>query len=272
MNIERFSFPDGQPHVIVKNESAETELVVRITNPKELFETLLIGDALTQQLGRPPELVVSYLMGARMDRAMPEDERGFHPFTLDVVCKVLDDIAWPKITVFDPHSPVTTTLLGAERILPVAQVRAALLASPPDTLVVVPDAGAVNRTADIIVATGIVENLRLVYLQKKRDPATGKLSGFQFAEGSNSIVNGYHCLIVDDICDGGGTFVGQAEVLRNAGAAGVSLFVSHGIFSNKVWGFNLPGIDHIFTTNSYRDWGNTDVKGPNMTVFPWRIT
>jgi ribose-phosphate pyrophosphokinase len=56
------------------------------------------------------------------------------------------------------------------------------------------------------------------------------------------------CLIVDDICDGGATFVALARKLREAGAIEVSLFVTHGIFSK---GKDLEGIDNIYTTGSF---------------------
>lgn len=57
------------------------------------------------------------------------------------------------------------------------------------------------------------------------------------------------CFIVDDICDGGGTFIGTAAMLKSKGAAKVVLIVSHGIFSK---GERLEGIDEIFSTDSFR--------------------
>ena len=38
-------------------------------------------------------------------------------------------------------------------------------------------------------------------------------------------------LIVDDICDGGMTFIKVAEVLKNFGTKQIDLAVSHGLFS-----------------------------------------
>ena len=60
------------------------------------------------------------------------------------------------------------------------------------------------------------------------------------------------CLILDDICDGGGTFTGLSHVLRGTyGARAVDLFVTHGIFSK---GLPLDGIRAVHTTDSYRPW------------------
>jgi ribose-phosphate pyrophosphokinase len=55
---------------------------------------------------------------------------------------------------------------------------------------------------------------------------------------------------VDDICDGGGTFIGLAALLKSHNAGHIVLIVSHGIFSK---GFDLAHIDAIYTTNSFKD-------------------
>lgn len=61
-----------------------------------------------------------------------------------------------------------------------------------------------------------------------------------------------HCLIVDDIADGGRTFRNLALALKNSGARKVFLYVSHGQFN---YGFSelQQSINHIFCTNSFRD-------------------
>jgi ribose-phosphate pyrophosphokinase len=85
-------------------------------------------------------------------------------------------------------------------------------------------------------------------LSKKRDVASGKLTGFSLMAGD---VRGRDLLIVDDLCDAGGTFIGSAQVLREAGAHSVSLYVTHGIFSKGVEHLFANGIDAIYTTTSY---------------------
>jgi len=61
------------------------------------------------------------------------------------------------------------------------------------------------------------------------------------------------CIIVDDICDGGGTFIGLAEELRRRNAASLYLYVTHGIFSKDA---DVKLLDHfakVYTTNSIKD-------------------
>jgi ribose-phosphate pyrophosphokinase len=71
-------------------------------------------------------------------------------------------------------------------------------------------------------------------------------------------------LIVDDLCDGGGTFTAHASVLLAAGATAVDLYVTHGIFSK---GLPLDHIDRVFTTDSYRRRGTYT----RATVFPVKM-
>ena len=66
-------------------------------------------------------------------------------------------------------------------------------------------------------------------------------------------------MIVDDICDGGGTFVGLGQALKKRGAGDLCLFVTHGIFSK---GFHdlMKYFKHIYFTNSFYTFGkDTDL-------------
>ena len=62
---------------------------------------------------------------------------------------------------------------------------------------------------------------------------------------------GKDCVIVDDICDGGRTFIELAKVLKERGAGKIGLFVTHGIFSQGVGVLFDNGIDFIYTTDSF---------------------
>jgi ribose-phosphate pyrophosphokinase len=58
-----------------------------------------------------------------------------------------------------------------------------------------------------------------------------------------------HCFVVDDICDGGATFIELAKHLSNP--ASLTLCVTHGIFSKGVERLFDAGYTKIITTNSY---------------------
>lgn len=99
------------------------------------------------------------------------------------------------------------------------------------TAVIAPDKGAVERAAEASRALGVP----LLTAGKVRDSATGKLSGFTAPDG----IEPGRFLVVDDICDGGGTFAGLAQVVREAEpAAQLHLWVTHGLFTGR-WRENL---------------------------------
>ena len=59
------------------------------------------------------------------------------------------------------------------------------------------------------------------------------------------------CLIIDDICDGGGTFIGLAKELKQKNAGDLYLAVSHGIFSKGLEALNTY-FTKLYTTDSFK--------------------
>jgi ribose-phosphate pyrophosphokinase len=82
--------------------------------------------------------------------------------------------------------------------------------------------------------------------EKERDPETGKLTGFYI----NDKIKDYEAaLMVDDICDGGGTFIGLAESIKAVNAdIFLALYVSHGIFSKGLEPLERA-FDWVFTSD-----------------------
>ena len=101
-----------------------------------------------------------------------------------------------------------------------------------------PDKGASLKVTS--VANGYTDNI--IQLSKCRDVSTGHIQGIDIVTGN---VKGEDILIIDDICDGGMTFISAAEVLKYNGAKSVSLYVTHGIFSKGLQAFHGM-IDYIF--------------------------
>lgn len=264
LHTESFVFPDGQPHVTteIRHIGKPTQVVARIRDGQDLLEVLLAVDALRGADVDQVNLFITYLLGARMDRRIPRETEPdgawqYHPFTLKVVADVLRTGHFSRISVLDPHSDVACALLNATAVSPERYVNQALfdLGANSDIVLIAPDAGASKQVTQVAVGNG----LPVVQCFKHRDVHTGKLSGFG-VENTGKLV-GARTLIIDDICDGGGTFVGLAKELRAVGAEEVHLYVTHGIFSN---GTKLEGIDRIFMTDSYQDFSSTQ----DLTVYP----
>lgn len=238
--FKTFTFPDGQPHFILETYEREFQSVViemAIKSPSDLFLCLMANDVLRQHGYSEISLDIRYLMGARMDRAISSLE----PFSLQLVARLLNGGGFTKIRILDAHSEVATRLIrNSVNALPFKVVEQVLTTTK--AVPICPDKGAVERVKELA--------RKFVKCLKTRDMATGALSGFAVTDDgplSPKHLRDNNAVIIDDICDGGGTFVGLAKELRKAGAKKVFLYVTHGIFSK---GLPLEGIDHVYTTDT----------------------
>lgn len=201
-----------------------------------IFKILMATD-IKRRAGHKFDLFLPYLPYSRQDRVTSLLE----PFALKVLGDILNAQEYRQIYTLDVHSDVAGACIENLVNIPVDFMVLHQVPDLSDKILVVPDQGASKR----LYKLGVDFKGKVTAI-KHRDTATGMLS----IEAVCGEVAGEDCLIVDDICDGGGTFVLLAEELRKRGAASVDLFVTHGIFSK---GVELEGIDRIYTTNSYRD-------------------
>jgi len=262
--FKTFTFPDGQPHFKLETYGREFDSVnieVALKSPNELF-TLILANSVLRECGYSEvNLDIRYLLAARMDREIDS----LQPFTLRVVSGMLNNCGFSKVRILDVHSEVATRLIrNSENVLPIETVRQALITLGYPT-VVCPDKGAYDRVSKITHEVG--SWTPFIQCGKKRDPNTGALSGFEILD-YKSMDQPYsdNLLIIDDICDGGGTFVGLASELRAHGAKKVFLYVTHNVQSKQL----LDGIDGIYTTDSYTSTRSMvmDGHGRNYVVIP----
>ena len=258
-------FPDGQPHIkidvataAVLNVKEPLQIVSRVANANDLMLLLFIKNTLDYMEFEAIELKIYYLLAARMDRVMKDGE----PFSLKVIATILNQANFKKITIFDPHSEVSTALI--ERSYTTTNhlfVKDCLQDyfkknEATEYCLASPDAGALKKIHKLAQQLNITD---VVECMKERDVKTGQLTNFKvFSENLHNKT----CFIIDDICDGGGTFIGTATALKKLGAKKIVLVVSHGIFSR---GYKLENVDEIYTTDSYKEFLNIT---ENFTVFP----
>jgi len=205
-------------------------------------------------------------MGARMDRRLSDSE----PYTLRVICDIINSFECDSVSVFCPHSQATSDLLnnyvefnsGAEAaffdacIHKFLQVNASEIAKygrlssevrnlcrQEEVSLVFPDAGGIKRFNKSPLL-GWWPKASLVIMYKERDERTSTIITTKLLSGT---VN-KNCIIIDDLCDGGRTFTECAKVLEANGAEKIGLSVAHGIFSK---GLPLEGIDFVSCSNSY---------------------
>lgn len=244
--FEAFTFSGGEPHIRFQAEDLAGVEAVTLTHRIQSFNDmgllLLAVDALHRAGVRHLEAVLPYFPGARQDRVMVAGE----PLTAKVYANLLNALPLHNVLVYDAHSEVTPAVLERCQVVSNHRFIERILQDLSVDKLVSPDGGALKKIYKLSAYLGGVD---VVEGSKIRDVRTGKLSGFQaFTEP----LDGADCLIVDDICDGGGTFLGLAQTLKDKGAGKLYLAVSHGIF-NKGVEVLAATFDHIYTTNSFRD-------------------
>ncbi|MCV6630794.1 MAG: ribose-phosphate diphosphokinase [Flavobacteriaceae bacterium] len=249
-------FPGGEPHIEIEPlQDTKTAVCIchRIGNFEDFGFLLLAIGALKRMGIRSISAFIPYFPAARQDRVTTPGTA----LSVKVYADILNQQGLDQLLIFDPHSEVTTAVLQAPTVLSNhIFIQELLQELPPDLYIVSPDAGAQKKIYEL---GGYLQDYEVIEAGKKRDVKSGKLSGFRvYAED----LEGRDCLIVDDICDGGGTFIGLAAALKAKNAGNLYLAVSHGIFSK-----GLEPLETVFTkvycTNSFRDMP----KHPLLTQF-----
>lgn len=183
------------------------------------------------------KLIVPFLPYGRQDKDVTNDST----FALWPIYKVLKTM-FDEIITYDAHNPLTG--FGLYRSYSPEAHFLDVFDSIRDDLIVFPDKGAFARYEHIfpVAAHSVVGD-------KVRDQATGKITGLTL-NGHTGLIAERRCIIFDDICDGGMTFIKMAEKLKEHGAKRIELCVSHGIFSRGTGVLFNAGIEKIHTTNS----------------------
>jgi ribose-phosphate pyrophosphokinase len=112
------------------------------------------------------------------------------------------------------------------------------------SVIIAPDKGAYNR------ARAMAKRLKVPALMvEKKRLGPGKMKITSFPDSKH--VQHCDCYIVDDILDTGGTVCAVARALKKAGARSVTVFVSHGLFSQTAAEtIQRSPIERIYVTNS----------------------
>lgn len=199
-------------------------------------------------------LTVAYLACARQDRVCNKGECA----SANIVLDWIEQLGYNFVYVLDIHNVNSLknrhiVNLDKRYVFKLAEeINGKSFYSEYDTFLA-PDKGAEEQVKNL----AWYFDKEFVSCSKERDPMTGKLSGFTL----NGSVKGKKVLIVDDLLDAGGTFLGIKELLTEAEV--VSLYVTHGIFSKGVE-VVTDVFDKVYCTNSYYE--PDEYTPQNLTV------
>jgi ribose-phosphate pyrophosphokinase len=254
-------FPDGQQALDITNPGHVSGTTVWIYARLNTFADLEIivcaNQALKEAGAKEVSLYVPYFIGARSDRKFRE---GSVNYLKAVICPLINSQNFAKVKVVDPHSDVLEACLNNyEKVSNLELVKWALPKidntneAREKVVLVSPDAGALKKVYDV------AENLRIdkiVIAAKHRDINSGRITHTD-VPGLDAYRTDSTFVIIDDICDGGRTFIEIAKAItskvwpRDEYFRGkIYLIVSHGIFSSGFLELE-EYVDGIFCTDSY---------------------
>lgn len=224
------SFSDGETRVeLHENIRGRDVFIVQPTcSPanQHIMEALVMIDACRRASAKRITMVCPYFGYARQERKSAPRT----PITAKLVSDLFTVAGIDRMLVMELH---TSAIQGFFNI-PVDHLFAKPIFGPyfsqlENALVVSPDAGGTERAR----AMAKYLDCGLAIVDKRRDKPNESEVMHVIGE-----VQGKDCLIVDDICDTGGSLCKAAEALMEKGAASVSAAITHPVLSG-------PAIERI---------------------------
>jgi len=247
INVSIIIYPDKQPHVNISdiNEGDEVKVICSIRNTDLLLNILQVANAIDNRFAKKKLLVIPYLMSARFDRIMQDGDS----LDLKIISQLINSCNFEKVILLDAHSDTSTVLINNS-----VNISNKFLVDEytiKESILICPDAGAVKKVSKYLEWNKNIVDV--VYCNKSRDLSNGNIT-LKVLETERC--TNRNCVIIDDLCDGGGTFLGIASQIK---PANLSLIITHGVFSKGIEVFN--GIfNEIIVSDSYCECENDLIK------------
>ena len=248
-DISLSTFPGGEVNVNIFNS---VTIEAKISSSNHVMQLLLTVNALREvEEGIKLHLLLKYFPYARQDRVCSPGEA----FSAKVFADLINSLNFTSVEVWDIHNEGTLGLINNVVHISQRELTIGFFNKSRYGYIVAPDKGAVPKLS-------WVEKGCLIVAGKERNLATGEIIRTVIESGEEK-VQGADLLIIDDICDGGRTFIELAKVLYSKGAANVDLYVTHGIFSKGTECLAEEGIHKIYCANKV--YGATNLSLLNVT-------
>ena len=256
IKLDLIRYPAGEIGYRLPYEEAITQIIVTPeikAGKSSLLEDVMAAKMLSDHF--PDALVTfTYLPCSREDRRVsPNASYGLK--------SIANMFAGRKVLTIDQHSD------GGEfnNAMATKAIANAIYDYDP-TVLAFPDAGAKSRYLTLLKGIYHPEEHKIVYGEKVRNTLTGEITNYELVGDLPEHLIHQSVLVIDDICDGGRTFVELAKLLKAKNKdAQLGLYVTHGIFSKGLEELRTY-YDFIYTTNTIK----TDYTEENLNIFNWR--
>lgn len=265
-DIENKHFPAGEVGVGLTSEKpsgwghpvvTEATVIAYLANNDDIMKMLQVCDALRREyVGIKLKARIPYLMYARQDRVCNRGDA----LSAVPMAKLINLCEFEEVVVLDPHSDVMPALINNITIINQIDVFRRVHNNWSNIHIVAPDNGAYKKSSAFAKAVGAKG---IIVCNKERDMATGRITNMTMSAD----VEGLNLFVLDDICDGGRTFIELAQLVKAANR--VELAVTHGLFTKGI-DVVANEFDRVYTTTSFK--GTVPDNLPNnmkVTYFAW---
>lgn len=246
ISTRQFLFPGGEVGINVNvlepdYTVQDITLSARVSSSDKLMGVFMATDALERVYPNARiHLDMPYIPYARQDRVCNAGEA----LSIKAVARLINAQNYATVSVVDPHSPVSVALIDRVQVQDQFDVFGRIKQDWHNWTIVAPDMGASKKVEDFAKRVGAHD---VAYFHKTRELSTGKITGMTCLSAIDPNTN---YLVLDDICDGGRTFIELAQKFNDGGKGLLELAVTHGIFSKGV-DCVAEHFDKIHTTNSF---------------------
>jgi len=270
IKFEVSKFPDGQQQVKITNYKdlfekedyiwaepqlrTDVQIKARLNNFKDLELIICATKSLRQLDILNINLYVPYFLGSRSDRKF---EEGSNNYLKDVICPIINSLNFESVTVLDPHSDVLEACLNNFKKVDNLQLITFAFGKmnnptleKDNFILISPDAGANKKIFKVAEQIGYTGDIITCSKSRGVDGELTKTNvPIKVSQWEKDLI------IIDDICDGGATFINIVKELKRKEielSGKIYLIVTHGIFSKGFKELNKY-FDGIYCTNSYKD-------------------
>lgn len=249
--LKFWTFPGGERNVRIEGtllNGYQRTIKCMFKSSDDIVDIILLVNAI-RNINPVPyiNLEIPYFPFARQDRVMVKGE----PHALQAFAGVINMLDFGSIYCEDPHSDVLAGLFPPGKFKYATQAELFFNACPVNLTkcaIISPDAGALKKIYAVAKAT----ELPVIEAFKVRDPATGAILTSYIDAYAEELKVYDTLIIVDDICDGGRTFIELAKVIKEMGFTGkLVLKVTHGLFSKGIE--CLDCFNQVYANNNFND-------------------
>lgn len=232
MKLKQWTFPAGERGITVMEPEKVQQfknftVQVNFEGNDDLIDMALLVNAVRNiNPSTHLRLCIPYFPYSRQDRvASPGDA-----FALQVAAQFINSCNFWEVETWDAHSDVISAFFAPGVLKNIPQHTAVknlvYMLSGHNTALVAPDAGACKKIYKLAKEL----NLPVFEAVKIRDTSTGNIIGCNITDTSDYS----HLIVVDDICDGGATFISLSNAIkdqRDDRPLRLDLVTTHGIYS-----------------------------------------